>query len=358
MQKIILTVVAAGLLVCAGTRLSAENFDGSDDFNDNTIDLNKWSNTYGGFGEFTEINQRLELDLDGDGSAGELDGYLPWKANYGSYTLDWEVYYDVQVPAFSLFSGSESSAMGILVYSDPSAPDGYAGIFLEQGTDGTAYRIFNAEFHTQTEDLEDSIPAFNPTASLRIRWAAASTTLYCDYDSNGGADSWTNLTSWNIGIGEPLSWGMTEGSTFFCVLRGEADIDHQGESNPFGDNFVAAGAYPPAPLAVFRPASGMWALRGITRAYFGIGTDTPVYSDYDGDSTKDIAIFRPGTGLWAIRGITRCYFGGVDDEPVPGDYTRNGTAEIAIFRESTGLWAVRGVTRGYYGTTGDIPLKP
>jgi len=355
MKKIIPAAVCAGLLICAGSRLQAENFYGSDDFNDNSIDLNKWSNAYGGFGEFTEINQRLELDLDGAGTAA---GHLPWKANYGSYTLDWEVYYDVQVPAFSTFSGSESSEMGIAVYNDPTAPDSRVTIALEQGTDGTAYRIFKAEFYAQTEDLEDSITAPNPAASLRIRWAAASTTLFCDYDFNGGADSWSNLTSWDIGAGSPFSWGMTEADSFLCVLQGEAHIYHEGEQNPSGDNFVADGAYPPAPLAVFRPSSGLWALRGITRAYYGSGTDTPVYSDYDGDSTKDIAIFRPGTGLWAIRGITRCYFGGVDDEPVPGDYTRNGTAEIAIFRESTGLWAVRGVTRGYYGTTGDIPLKP
>ncbi len=358
MKKHIVAAIFAGLLLGAGAGIQAENFFGSDDFNDNSIDLNKWSNAYGGFGEFTEINQRLELDLDGDGSGGEFDGHLPWMANYGSYTLDWEVYYDVQVPAFSLFSGSESSAMGISVYSNPIAPTGYAEICLEQGTDGIGYRIFKAEFHTETEDLEESTITITTSASLRIRWAAASTTIYCDYDSNGGADSWTNLTSWNIGAGEPLSWGMTGESSFFCILRGEAYIHHQGESNPSGDNFVAAGAYPPAPLAVFRPSSGMWALRGITRAYYGIGTDRPVYSDYDGDSTKDIAIFRPGTGLWAIRGITRCYFGGVNDEPVPGDYTRNGMDEIAIFRESSGLWAVRGVTRGYFGSTGDIPLIP
>ena len=182
--------------------------------------------------------------------------------------------------------------------------------------------------------------------------------LYSDYDSNGGADNWTNLASWNIGTGQPYSWGMESGDTFMCVLLGGAETNHEGEANPSGDNFVAISTPPAAPLAIFRPSTGLWALRNITRSYFGGSNDLPVYSDYDGDGTKDIAIFRGSSGLWAIRGITRVYFGSSSDEPVPGDYNDDSSSDIAIFRESTGLWAVRGITRGYFGATGDIPLKP
>ena len=38
--------------------------------------------------------------------------------------------------------------------------------------------------------------------------------------------------------------------------------------------------------------------------------------DYNGDGTSNIAIFRVGSGLWAIRGITRVYFGTSGDIPV------------------------------------------
>lgn len=79
--------------------------------------------------------------------------------------------------------------------------------------------------------------------------------------------------------------------------------------------------------------------------------------DFDGDSREDIAIFRPGSGLWAIRGVTRAYFGGSGDEPRPGDYNGDGIADIAIFRGTSGLWAVRGVTRAYFGGSSDIPLQ-
>jgi len=108
-------------------------------------------------------------------------------------------------------------------------------------------------------------------------------------------------------------------------------------------------------IAVFRPFSGLWAVRGLTRAYFGRWGDLPAPGDYNGDGSTEFAVFRPAAGLWAARGTTRAYFGNWGDWPVPADYTGDGTAEPALFRPSTGLWAIRGMTRAYFGTAGDIP---
>lgn len=358
MKKTFLSFVTIGIFLVSGATLPAENFSGSDDFNDNSFDLTKWNDSYGGFEAFTEINQRLELDLDydGGGSSG-IDAHLPWKLNYGSYLRDWEVHYDVDVPTFTQFSQEESSLMGIAVYSYP--PGGpYATMALEQGTDGVSYRKFIAEMEAIGNSDEIETATTSTVSSLRIRWDASATTLYCDYDSDSGADSWSNLGSWNISTGQAFSWGMTGADVFMCVLFGKAEKTHGGETNPSGDNFAADSPLPAAPLAVFRPGSGLWALRSITRVYFGGTGDLPVYSDYDGDGTKDIAIFRGASGLWAIRGITRTYFGGPTDEPVPGDYNDDGDSDIAIFREASGLWAVKGITRAYFGSPGDIPLEP
>ena len=108
--------------------------------------------------------------------------------------------------------------------------------------------------------------------------------------------------------------------------------------------------------AVFRPATGLWAVRGITRVYFGSCEDTPVCGDYDGDGTSEIAIFRKSSGLWAIRALTRTYFGSATDLPVPADYTGAGSAAPAVFRPGTGLWAVRMITRIYFGFGQDLPV--
>ncbi len=109
-------------------------------------------------------------------------------------------------------------------------------------------------------------------------------------------------------------------------------------------------------IAVFRWASGLWAIRNQTRVYFGASGDYPVPGDYDGDGKTDISLFRPQTGLWSVRSVTRVYFGDENDIPVPADYNGDGKDDIAVFRANSGLWAVRGQSRFYYGTTDDIPV--
>ncbi|MEA1928909.1 MAG: cellulase family glycosylhydrolase, partial [Candidatus Auribacterota bacterium] len=108
-------------------------------------------------------------------------------------------------------------------------------------------------------------------------------------------------------------------------------------------------------IGIFRPSSGLWAIRNRTRIYFGSTGDIPVPGDYDGDGTVEAGIFRSSSGLWAIRGVTRAYFGGSSDLPVPADYNGDGINEIGIFRSSSGLWAIRNVTRSYFGASSDIP---
>ncbi len=109
-------------------------------------------------------------------------------------------------------------------------------------------------------------------------------------------------------------------------------------------------------IGIFRESSGLWAIRGQTRSYFGGSGDEPVPADYDGDSTTEIAIFRESSGLWAVRGVTRAYFGSSSDQPLPKDYDGDGSCDIGIFRESSGLWAVRGITRLYFGGSLDEPV--
>jgi hypothetical protein len=109
-------------------------------------------------------------------------------------------------------------------------------------------------------------------------------------------------------------------------------------------------------IGIFRPSNGMWSIRGITQLYFGGASDIPVPADYNADGSCDIGTFRPGTGLWSIRRITRVFFGSAGDKPVPVDFSGDHRAEIAIFRDTTGLWSMRGMTKFYFGSTGDIPV--
>ena len=109
-------------------------------------------------------------------------------------------------------------------------------------------------------------------------------------------------------------------------------------------------------IALFRQSSGLWAIRDITRIYFGGSSDTPASGDYNNDGITDIAIFRGTSGLWAVNGISRVYFGGSSDLSAPGDYNGDGFCDIAIYRGSSGLWAARNITRCYFGSNDDIPV--
>ena len=109
-------------------------------------------------------------------------------------------------------------------------------------------------------------------------------------------------------------------------------------------------------IAVFRPGSGLWAVRGVTRLYFGGSGDLPVPGNYSGRAPDQPAIFRFGGGLWGGQGGTLIYFGGSGDEAIPGDYDGDGKYEYALFREASGLWAVRGITREYFGSSADLPI--
>ncbi len=136
--------------------------------------------------------------------------------------------------------------------------------------------------------------------------------------------------------------GMVSVVVSFCMLtavRG-ADFDGDGTEDVF----------------IFRPATGLWAVRGVTRTYFGNDGDIPVPGDYDGSGFARPAVFRPGSGLWTVSGLTRFYFGRSADRPVPEDYSGDGKDDFAVFRPSGGLWAVRRVTRLYFGVEGDTPV--
>ena len=112
----------------------------------------------------------------------------------------------------------------------------------------------------------------------------------------------------------------------------------------------------PNGTGIFRLSSGLWAINGVTRTYFGGSEDTPIYNDFNGDEIKDISIFRENSGLWAVKDLTRTYFGGSEDKPVPADYNGNGTDDVAIYRGNSGLWAVKGISRAYFGNSDDTPV--
>jgi len=119
---------------------------------------------------------------------------------------------------------------------------------------------------------------------------------------------------------------------------------------PVPQDYSGNGAWD---MAIYRPSLGKWMVRGLTSAFYGVATDITVPGDYDGDGSADIALFRPGIGKWLVRGGVQIFYGFASDMTVPGDYNGDGTADIAVFRPSLGKWLVRNGVQVFYGNATD-----
>ncbi len=178
----------------------------------------------------------------------------------------------------------------------------------------------------------------------------------CDHDGEiYKITPWEGSVSGGDYNGDGLSdIAVFRGSTGLWAVRGVTRFYFGGGADlPAAGDFDGNGT---TEAAVFRPAGGLWAARGVTRFYFGSFWDQPVSADFDGDGRTDGGIYRGSTGLWAVRGITRFYYGSHNDRPVPADYGGTGTAAAAVYRGESGLWAIRGQSRFYFGGNADLPL--
>ncbi len=197
---------------------------------------------------------------------------------------------------------------------------------------------------------------------------------YGYYDDGGANRVWYMLNSWGTTANRPngtllvdmdmnYSCQYYDSGWWYNYYWAAYDITFSSPSSDY--RVLAGGDYNGDnydDIAIFRPSTGLWSVRGLTRVYFGGSSDTPVPGDYNGNGTTNMAIFRPSTGMWAVRdyptaGSTgRAYFGGSSDTAVPADYNGNGTTQIAVFRPSTGMWARDGMARTYFGASSDKPV--
>ncbi len=188
--------------------------------------------------------------------------------------------------------------------------------------------------------------------------------IYSSYLGGGGRD-------WSAGI-------VLDGASGAVGLAGWTDSTDFPVRSPYQGRFAGGTcdafvsvlkAKPPlvlekgdyngdgtSDIAVFRPSSGLWAVRDLTRVYFGNSFSIPVPGDYGGDGTAVLGVFDENSGRWALRDLTRVHLGSAADLPVPGDYNGDGRCEMGIYRASSGLWAIRGVSRACFGSGAEIAV--
>lgn len=249
------TIICSALLALLTPTISHANFAGSDDFNDNSKNTSLWGTDVAvGGGLMAETNQHLQFTATG-ATANDAAG-RPWIANTGSYTSDWSVQMDVNVPtvARSLVAGQQYAfTLNIRNSAAVNFNTSFA-VDLQYGNfGGTLDRGFNSHQDLNGIEASDvSSATVSTSAAIRVRYNAATTTLISEFDANGaiGGYSFTPFDSQNIS-----AWGMTASSTFQATPIGytTGNLTIASSDNVFADNFLAV----PEPSACLLVISGL-----------------------------------------------------------------------------------------------------
>ena len=343
--------------------------------------VNAYQSSFGGdrdafVSKLSSSGSRLIFSTYLGGGAREEGADITVDESGNAYLTGWT--YSTEAPLFPVLHAYQSTSGGILdAFVSKLASSGASLIFstyLGGSSSDSGYGIGLGLYQTvyiAGKTSSSNFPTINPyqagkagSSDLFVTrfTTSGSVLLFSTYLGSSGNDSDPDLALDNRGgiwiVGDTSSSGFPTVNPYQASKAGSSDavLARLFQSPPASATHTDFNGDGTSDIAIFRDSSGLWAIRGISRFYFGGSGDEPVPGDYNGDGTTEGGIFRPTSGLWALRGVSRIYFGGSSDQPIPGDYDGDGAWDTAIFRDSSGLWAIRGVTRVYYGGVGDTPI--
>jgi len=230
MRKMVFTLC---FVLLAGIAMA--NLDGSDDFNDNSMDTGKWSTAST---RITESNSRLEFTSD-DGP--EYVENWDWIANSGSYTQNWSV----KVNAYSAImpSGWDNQMInfGIRVKNSADPTNDLFELSFEIAHEteyGGEFRAIIAEVTTngvEGDDVQSEDIGTINAVTLRISFDAKTKTLTAEYDTGSGY-----VALYSFLVTDPSTgWEMTDTDTFIAYLGFSSEFKAVTAGDIYGDNFAA-----------------------------------------------------------------------------------------------------------------------
>ncbi len=162
----------------------------------------------------------------------------PWIANSGGFTSNFTLQLDVSVPTLTLSAG-QSFLFGLQVRNGDDASDLFGAALELDNFSGTPDRHFVSFYDINgVNQGEVKSTSTSTSAAVRIRYDAATTTLFAEADANGavGGYNFTAFDSRNIS-----GWNMTTSSVFQGDAFGasEGNVVISSANNVAGDNFQA-----------------------------------------------------------------------------------------------------------------------
>lgn len=294
------------------------------------------------------VNRNSTADFDGDGKS-DISVYRPSDGNW--YVLR-------STGGYSIVKWGTSA--------DAPVPGDYDG---DGKTDYAVYRSSNNSWSILKSSDNSSLVTewgvnIKRPGYINYNWDAP---IPADYDGDGKTDlAVYTMKDYLPAPGNFVSLQSTTGSKIETQWGTNADKIVTADYD--GDGKKDYAVFRRDPFAGVQ--GGVWYIlqssNGEMRVeFFGLTSDVPVPSDYDGDGRADIAVWRPSDGVWyhlnsSNNSFNARQFGLSDDKPAPADYDGDGKTDIAVFRPSNGVWYLQRSTEGFaaqqFGLANDIPI--
>ena len=223
--------------------------DGTDDFNDNSMDPALWGlDEVKGQGQLNEINGRLEYSTSGSGT-NEDSSDRPLRRRF-PYNTSWEIKLDVTNTASVV--GRQWGSFGINI---ESSLDGEDEIEVELAASSMVW----SEFHENGNYIGDA-SGFVPSTTTTIRMSFNSVTKVFTVSYFNG--TWIDFGTFGVngsgGFNGNANWGLTNSDYFKAYIFGYSMGIAVTSGEIYGDNFQETGGVPlpPTELVVNEGTTG------------------------------------------------------------------------------------------------------
>ena len=267
---------------------------------------------------FTVAADYIRGDINGDGDVDSADSILALKIATGEITPTWLQMQAGDINGDGVIDSADAILILRLAVGLPvNPPQGAGGSKRAAGsytlTAGQAIGLPNQTIRVPISI--DNASGFSG-ADIRVNYDTSILTATGAYTTNltsGFTFDYTIRSNW-IDIALSSSANLSSGSGSLVELEFTINSGAMlGSSSPLTISQKKLSGQYGEDLAWASTVSGS---NGSVRV-LGISVASAKYS---GGNSSDIGIFRSGSGLWAIRGVTRAYFGSSSDITVSGDY--------------------------------------